>query len=687
LRIVGARRYLRHPSTRLLSAAFKYPGSSCIWIWIPSGRAPRNLLASKCVPEGAESVVLCEQPEPPDLVQRWIRGGRTFVAHNASNFDAAAWELLVGGPQPNWFDTIHTARASGYPGSLDALGGLLLGRGKDKGKDACKLLWTAKERNGGYSYTVGTAALWHEALRYNAADVVLLEAVYNATHTAVEPDVLDFHTRVNERGCPIDAKLAAELLELWRENAARAAARVGEETQGELTAEDLWSPVKVKRWLADRGVILPSLNKKQLEAFYETPEEFADLPEHVERAIHVLRDRASSVRATAAKVKKLLNTADEDGRIRDWAVYYGAHTGRFSGRGMQPHNMASGVAADVPALLSEPLSYPRVECEAAIVEIETNKRTTPDDVLATLFRPLIHAAPGKTLLKLDYAGIEARMIAWLAREERMISLFRDPKQDPYCDMAGVIFGRAVTKKDVPERQVGKVVVLGAGFGMSARKFGMTCELNGIDLAASGTSAEACISAYRKANSKIVGLWRAYGDAAMMVASNKVDYTYAGRCRFARERDAMTIELPSGRKLFYRACRVEDCVPGYCKFLGLPEKPRPTVTYASRHGRSGLYGGLLAENVTQAASSDLFRDAAVKLDARFPVVLHVHDELVFEVDAPAAQAALAECALVMSTPPLWANDFPLRVDGSAWEHYSKILPKSAPKADAMNGVML
>lgn len=292
-------------------------------------------------------------------------------------------------------------------------------------------------------------------------------------------------------------------------------------------------------------------------------------------------------------------------------------------------------------------------------------KPSPDDVLSGLTRPVFCASPGKSLLIVDYASIEARVLAWLAGQEDMLRIFRDDG-DVYLDMATAIYGRTVTAKDETERQVGKVVVLGAGYGLSGRRCGAYCALQRVDLQAAGTSGEECIAAYRAKYPRIPALWREY-DRATKCAIERGP-TDAGRCHFAYDGGTLTIVLPSGRPLYYRGASLQPRVPAYCKLLGLPEDPKPTVVYAKRPGLEGtLYGGLITENIDQAVSRDIMATALVRVEAaRLDPVLHVHDEIVAETDP----GRLEEMCRLMVDTPEWARGLPLAVEGYPCSHYSK-----------------
>ena len=83
-------------------------------------------------------------------------------------------------------------------------------------------------------------------------------------------------------------------------------------------------------------------------------------------------------------------------------------------------------------------------------------------------------------------------------------------------------------------------------------------------------------------------------------------------------------------------------------------------------RARLWKGLSCENITQAIANDLLRHALRQVDA----VLHVHDEIVLEVDATAADSAMNQLAEMMKTPPVWAKGLPLDVEVKKMPRYGK-----------------
>lgn len=652
-------------------------------VWIPPGRAPSWYapVAADFWPEGVESgdVVIHRGTEPPGQLDM----SRTFVAHNAIGFDALAYRNLVGGPQPEWYDTLPCARAAGLPGGLDALGERLTGRGKDAaGAKVMKLLSTAKynPRTREVEYPLGTDAAWNLLLRYNVLDVHLLEKVYAETNDYGEPDVLQADVAINNRGVEVDCGLAESLKVAWWHAEREASEEIAKITNGVLKAGNIRSVEQVKEWVREQGIDLTSLDKNQVRRLIDSPEELVEDADSdsLERVVEVLKLRQIVTSAAPSKLASLRESV-RDGRAVDSLVYYGAHTGRWSGRGVQPQNLGRGSdKVDVEACLEriEAILPPDDLGPTGDAVAEALREVCPGvplrDVLSTLTRPVFKAKPWHSLVICDYAAIEARGVAWVSGDEKLLDAFRCGR-DVYCEMGSVIFGRPITKADKVERQIAKIVVLGCGYGMSSKKFTAFCKSQGVDLEAAGTSGEACVTAYRERHSAIKTQWNCYDAAAKRVVEGKAAHIDEGRCGFAMRGPHLAITLPSGRPILYRNARIEMQVPVYCKMLGLPEVPKPTVMYEHPRGYTkSLYGGLITENVVQAVCRDLLATSIVRCEAEgLPVVLHVHDEIVLEVPSDTAGEFLQRLVRIMTDPPEWASGFPVGVEGFTNPRYAKV----------------
>jgi DNA polymerase len=88
-------------------------------------------------------------------------------------------------------------------------------------------------------------------------------------------------------------------------------------------------------------------------------------------------------------------------------------------------------------------------------------------------------------------------------------------------------------------------------------------------------------------------------------------------------------------------------------------------------RARLWRGLACENITQAIANDLLRYALRRLEAEgLETVLHVHDEIVLEVEAAQADAAAVALVKTMCTPPMWAAGLPLNAEVAVMTRYGK-----------------
>ena len=647
VKAVGGRKYAADPSTRVLTADFLIDGVHHAWVpdhlW--DGPAPR-IDAAAVTPAGCRFPVVVHQgSDLPGPVLEAVARDRVFVGHNAAEFDAWVWMHRLRPVPTRWFDTLLTARAAGLPGKLDELGKRLTGRGKDEGKAVLTKVMREPHR----PHKPGYVAV---ILRYNVRDVELTRAVYDLTAGCGEADVIALHQAINDRGVGFDVGFGTAIRDLSAEAIARSAAEIARLTAGALHPGNLRSVPQVHAWLRARGVVLPDLRQDTIDRFLESPQDFGPDEEGaaagpVDPAVFpVLRLRQAALRITGAKLERARATVDADGRIRGLLLYHQSHTGRFSSTRMQIHNLPRGLhGLDVEHLagLHEQGELTYAAVERAVAGLPG---ATVDDALSGLVRLTLVPSTGNALVVADFNAIELRGTAWVAGEAAMLGQFA-ARRDVYCEMAGRIFGRPVARGDKTERGVGKVTCLGAGYGMGAPTFALYCAGQGIDLAGADTSATACIEAFRAAYPAIAGhpagvldgkvlrkggIWREYTRRPCGRSSSGPACRPA-RCVFTRAGEDLVATLPSGREMYYRRCRVESRVPGYVERLGLPPRPRPTLVYEGPRGEGTLFGGKITENMVQALCRDLLCCALLRCEQEgFPVVAHVHDEVILEVPA-------------------------------------------------------
>ena len=181
-----------------------------------------------------------------------------------------------------------------------------------------------------------------------------------------------------------------------------------------------------------------------------------------------------------------------------------------------------------------------------------------------------------------------------------------------------------------------------------------------------SEAEAVKIAWREAHPRIVRFWYALESAAYNCVAEPPGRVFTvDRVSFTRSNRTLKLRLPSGRQLVYWSPSIQPMETPWGEM-------RPQVRFWSQNSMTrkwekfALYGGLISENITQAAARDVLVDAFIRLDAAgLNPILSVHDEVICETDASAD--AVRE---IMQTPPEWARDLPLAVEVTVSPRYQK-----------------
>ena len=275
-------------------------------------------------------------------------------------------------------------------------------------------------------------------------------------------------------------------------------------------------------------------------------------------------------------------------------------------------------------------------------------------------RRAIKAPKGWSVVVADSAQIEARVLAWLANQADIVNAFAT-KQDVYKLMASAIYNIPVEKIDKDQRFIGKICVLGLGFGMGPVKLQQTLKQGtmGPPVDIELEECERIVKMYRKKNNRIVEFWKVMDQAILSMLFDremKVGPLTVGK---------NFIQLPSGLFLQY---------PG---LMGEPEESRSgdikmgDVRYLNRNGMSKLYGGLLTENVVQALARCIIGEQILAVKrAGYRIVTSTHDEIVVICPTPQADKCLADMIRIMSTSPDWCKTLPLSAEGGFDTCYSK-----------------
>lgn len=591
------------------------------------------------------------QPRPFDLFDA-IEQGEPVFAHNAT-FEIAIWKNVMvakhGWPEiplTQWRCTMSEAMACGLPASLEEVANSLqVGVQKDMAGRRL-MLKMAKPRKP----TLKDKSEWHdkpadhEALRAYCDQDVRAEMAVHAKLPRLNPreiQVYHYDQRVNQRGIMIDRELAESALYLWNLHSKMLNAELKELTNGEV--ETTRQVQEMRRVLSRYGCHLDALDKQTVSLALQT-----DIHPVAKRLLEIRQELALS---SVSKYEAMLRSIEPDNRVRGCLQYHGAQTGRWAGRLIQVQNFPRGTIDEDSIEFFVNLVKSR--------DLELVKLFMPiGELLSSLLRSAIVAPPGKKLLVTDFAAIEARGLAWAAKEEWMLEAFRQ-KRDVYKEMASSIYNKPVNSISKGERFFGKTATLGCGYSMGAPKLQLALAAQGID-----DSLEFCetiVKAYREKNRNIYNYWYATEKAALR-AIRAGGVHEAGPFKYFVRDNWLFCRMPAGRNIAYFRPHVGQGEYGLkIGFYG--------VDIRGKLYKASTYSGKLVENNIQAVCRDVLVDAMSRLERRgYPVIMHIHDEIVCEVDEDFG--SVEEMEAIMCEVPSWCQGFPIAAEGFESRRYRK-----------------
>ncbi|CDG21667.1 putative DNA polymerase (fragment) [Xenorhabdus poinarii G6] len=432
-------------------------------------------------------------------------------------------------------------------------------------------------------------------------------------------------------------------------------------------------------------VTLPDLQKSTLERRIADP----GIPSALRELLAI---RLQSSTTSTSKYKALMNGVNADGRLRGTLQFCGAsRTGRWAGRLFQPQNLPR------PTLPQDVIDTGIEALKAGCADL------LYDDIMqltSSAVRGVIIAPAGKKLVVSDLSNIEGRMLAWLAGEHWKITAFSEFDKGIGADLYKLAYARAfniqpdeVTKD---QRQIGKVMELGLGYGGGVSAFLTFALTYNMDLDALAAAALPNIPAsvqrdamswykksveqkqthglservfitcdslkrmWRNAHPKTVSFWYELEEAVKRAISSSNVTITCRKLRIRRDGAWLRVVLPSGRAVCYPAPRVDD---GQISYMG-------TNPYSRKWQRLKTYGGKLVENVTQAAARDVLAGNMPRIEeAGYDIVLTVHDEVLTE--APdTLNYSHEHLSTLLATNPDWAPDLPLSAGGFEAYRYKK-----------------
>ena len=610
----GAYAYSEAPDFEILLIAYKFSDEDKV-----------KLIDLTDDPEELENLRFWDALTDPEVVK---------TAYNA-NFERTCLARHTGEAMPpeQWRCTMVLAVQLGLPRSLAAVGpalGLTEEEQKKKTGAAliqyfckpCKPTRTNGQRT--KNTRLHAPEKWELFKEYNIQDVVteqiILKRLRDFRPDQSEQDLWTLDQEINDRGVLLDIPMAGSIVEFDTERSADLLA----EAQQITGLKNPNSLAQLKPWLQSHGLPVDSLRKDDVSSILGDP----DISDEVRRVLEI---RQTLSKTSVNKYQTMLNIAGEDDRARGIMQFYGGHTGRWAGRSLQPQNLARNTMPD------DELDVAREFVKMGDFESLEMIFGEPAQIFSQLVRTAFIPSPGHRFVVSDFSAIEARVIAWIAGEEWRLDVFRNDG-DIYCESASRIYHVPVVKHGINGelRQRGKVAELALGYG------GAVGAMKQMDTSGSVPEDEmqGIVTQWRAESPKIVRMWRDCQDAAVSVIRGnqpkRVLRSLQGTEFYVKLVDGtpvLFIQLPSGRPIAYWDPKVMDTEMG------------PRITYMTQNQttrkweRCETYGGKLTENIVQSVARDCLAEKMKLLESMgYPIVFHVHDELILEAPEGEREAA-------------------------------------------------
>lgn len=599
----------------------------------------------------------------PDEVIKDLRNPEVIKhAYNAqfeiTCLNRAGYQTFV----EQWRCTMIHGAYLGYPMGLAKLGkalGLPQAKLKDKAGAALIRYFSVPckptKKNGGRTRNLPKhdPDKWFAYGMYNMQDVVTEMECYRRLSAFPVPEEVErqwqIDIRMNATGVGIDRQLVDGALAIDEENKKSLLAEAYELTG----LSNPNSRNQLLDWLnSNTNLELEKLTKDSVAAAMTDADDVAK---------KVLTIRKKLAKSSVSKYEMMASATGQDGRLRGTLQFYGANrTGRWAGRLLQVQNLPRNYIVNLDIARDLVKKSDRVGLGLLFGDVS--------DTLSQLIRTAIIAKEGYTLCVADFSAIEARVIAWLSGETWRQKVFAEGG-DIYCASASSMFGVPVVKHGVNGhlRQKGKVAELALGYqgGVNALK-----AMGALDMGLTEEELPNIVELWRQASPKIKELWYTVEKAAVYTVTTGNPMTIEHGITFRLEVDPfygyryMTIELPSGRKLFYPDPHIK-----------LNNFDKEAVHFKTQLNNAWVtestYGGKLVENITQAVARDCLALTLMRLSENgLPAIMHIHDEAVIEVPKDEADEYLDIVEKTFALPIPWAEGLVLTAAGFTNDYYMK-----------------
>jgi DNA polymerase len=541
------------------------------------------------------------------------------------------------------------ARSMGLPATLDTLVKCIQMclkqpvDGKDMEGRQIMLKFCKPGRNGNWYWD---DAQYQRLGEYCAKDVELTRKIFNVLRPLDERERrhMQLTETINARGIKIDVELAKIMISMADAELKDINKQCSELTDGAVPTINKIAALKT--WLTEKT------GKHFVTANAFVLRELLDMESIDPKVRKVIELRLRGAKTSVSKIAKMLEAMDpKDHTVRGMLLFNGAgKTGRWSSRIVQLHNMPrAGYGTATEGVIGAIKSGGAEAMELLFPNVM--------DELPKLIRSLIIARPDKKFICGDFAGIEARILAWLAGAQDKLQMYRDGED---------IYQATAERIGYPgERQLGKTTELALGYMGGLGALADMASKFGIQLGSE--EGLKIIEAWRRANVEVVTFWRNVWETACDAMRNPGTTCHVVEhlgLSYMYDRVHLWCRLPSGRLLcnpFAEAEYVSGPKGTELQIKAVSASKMPAAT-DTEWPKLILWPGILVENICQAIGADLLRWSIETLeDNHLDVALHVHDEFLIEVPH---HVEISTVAGKLTTLPAWAEGLPF--DISWWE---------------------
>ena len=594
------------------------------------------------VVDDSEPYLWLEGQNPPQMLFDLIEKGANLWAWNAQ-FEMAIWHRTLHWPKTKikqWNDTAALAAAQSYPRSL-AKCGVALGLDEDQQKSKRGKLLIQRLCKPYRGKKLEDPVMFDELAEYCKQDVVAEREIRKRLRNlrGLEQDIFFCDLKINWRGVMLDRESIKSALAIIKKHTDFCNNKIKNLTDNKL--DSTTSRAKACEWSETQNYNLKGYDKITVANAINDPA----CPKKVKQFLKI---RQSLSKTSTKKFDAMLACIAKDGRAHGLLTYHGAATGRWVGRHFQPQNLPRPSVDNVDEVIDllkkeKPLDLPG----------------DPMEALASCLRGMLTASQGNRLIVADYASIEARVLAWLAGAKDTLDVFIKGK-DIYKATASSMFNVPYEKVTKQQRFIGKVATLALGYQGGVRAFQKMSDAYGVKVTES--QALKIRNDWRDVNRDIVRLWSSVERAARNAISYGNEYPV---CKgvFKMVNGDLLFKLASDRLLSFPSAKL------VASDYGLEIIYKGVNNHTHKFGDIKAYGGFLVQSITQAVARDVLAEAVLRLEeSKYPVVLHVHDEIIADVSKE--YGSLADFINIMCQKPLWGEDLPIEADGYESYRYAK-----------------